>query len=114
MWSIMVALPSLLVIAFLAPCPLCRRARLHQLVDHRIHQRLERGVDDVGGHPDRSPAVAVLVLALDQGARDRAGAAVEDTDAIVYQRQAFDIFLVLAEILAQSDVECVDGTVAFG
>src|ERR1700681_4266731 len=56
-----------------------RRAGLHQLVDDRIHQRLERGVDDVGRHPDGGPALAALVLALDQDPRDRLGAGVEDT-----------------------------------
>ena len=42
------------------------------------------------------------------------GAAVEDTHAVVDQLQALDVFLVLAEILAQRDVERVDGAVAFG
>lgn len=49
---------------------------------------------------------------LDQDARDRASAAVEDTDPIVDQRQALDVLLVLAEVLAQGDVERIDGTVA--
>src|SRR6202035_4231131 len=66
------------------PC-LPRRARLHQLVDDRIHQRLERGIDDVGRDADRGPMLAGLVLALDQHAGDRLGAAIEDAHAIVDQ-----------------------------
>src|SRR4051794_8592138 len=67
-----------------------RCARLYQLVEYRIHQRLERGVDDVGRDADRGPSLALLVLALDQHPRDRLGAAIEDTDAIVDQLQAID------------------------
>ena len=47
-------------------------------------------------------------------ARHRFGAAIEDTHAVVDQLQALDIFLVLAEVLAQRDVERVDRAVAFG
>src|SRR6202035_583159 len=90
-----------------------RRAGLHQLVDDRIHQRLERGVDDVGRHPNGGPALAVLVLALDQDARDRLGAGVEDTHPVVSEFEAPDVGLVLAEVLAQREVEGVDWAVAF-
>ena len=55
--------------------PLSRRAGLDELVDDGIHQRLERGVDDVGRDADRGPVLAGLVLALDQHARHRFGAA---------------------------------------
>src|SRR6478609_8762589 len=89
------------------------RARFHQLVDHRIHQRLERGVDDIGRDADRGPALAVLVLALDQHPRHRFRAAIEDTHAVIDQLQAFDVFLIFAEVLAQRDIERVDGAVAF-
>ncbi|GCC47017.1 hypothetical protein chiPu_0031074, partial [Chiloscyllium punctatum] len=91
-----------------------RRARLHQLVEHRIHQRLERGVDDIGRDADRGPALAGLVLAFDQNPRDRLGAAIEDTHAVVDQLQAIDVLLVLAEVLAQRDVERIDRAIAFG
>src|SRR5580658_6371142 len=83
-----------------SPC-LPRRARLHQLVHDRIHQRLERGVDDVARDADRRPMLAGLVLALDQHAGDRLGAAVEDAHAVVGEVEALDILLVLAQILAQ-------------
>src|SRR5712691_7984055 len=56
--------------------PLRRRAGPHELVDDRIHQRLERGVDDVGRDADRGPALAGLVLALDQDAGHRLGATI--------------------------------------
>src|SRR6266850_712694 len=92
--------------------PSRRRAGLDQLVNNRIHQRLKRPVDDVGRNADGGPALALLVFALDQHPRYRLGAAIEDTDAVVDQLQAFDVFLVFAEILAQRDVKRVDGTVA--
>src|SRR5882672_12839847 len=75
-----------------------RRAGLDQLVDDRVHQRLERGIDDVGRDADRHPALAVLVLALDQHAGHRLRAGVEDTHAIVGELEAIDVALVLAEI----------------
>ena len=77
-----------------------RRAGLHQLVNHRIHQRLKRRVDDIGRYADRGPALAGLVFALDQHPRDRFRATIEDTHAIIGQLQAFDVPLVFAEILA--------------
>src|SRR5216684_9218514 len=95
------------------PERLCRRARLHQLVDDRIHQRLERSVDNVGRHPDRGPALAVLVLAFDQHARHGLGAGVEDADPVVGEIEPLDVGLVLAEIFAQREVERVDRAVAF-
>src|SRR5258708_19907191 len=60
--------------------PLPRRAGAHELVDDRVHQRLERGVDDVGRDADRGPALSGLVLALDQDARHRLGAARPDRE----------------------------------
>src|SRR4051812_6902467 len=85
-----------------------RRAGLDQLVHDRIHQRLERGIDDVGRDADRGPALPRFVLALDQHARYRFGAAIEDTHTIVGELETLDVFLILAEVLAQRDVECVD------
>ena len=35
-------------------------ADLEQPISDGVDQRLERGVDDVAGHPDRRPGVAVL------------------------------------------------------
>src|SRR4029077_18305143 len=89
-----------------------RRARLDQLVDDRIHQTLERRVDDVGRDADRGPALAGLVLALDQHARDSLGAAVEDAYPIVGEIEGIDIFLILAKVLAQREVYRVDRAVA--
>src|SRR6202030_1809853 len=91
-----------------------RRPRLHQLVDDRIHQRLERGVDDVGGHADRGPVIAVLVGALDEHARHRLCAGVEDADSIIGEFEPGDVALILAEVLAQREVERVDRAFAFG
>src|SRR5215468_1223954 len=102
-WSIMT--PS-------APSPW--GAGPHQLVDDRIHQRLERGVDDIGRDADRGPTLAGLVGALDQHARHRLGAAVEDAHAVVGELETLDVFLVLAEVLAQREVEGIDRAVAFG
>src|SRR5436190_19865736 len=90
-----------------------RCPRAHQLVDDRIHQRLERGIDDVGGNADRGPALAALVLALDQDAGHRLGATVEDTHAIVGQLEPVDIALILAKILAQRQDVRIDRAVAF-
>ena len=97
-----------------ADCITGRRAGLHQLVDDRIHQRLERRIDDIGRHADRGPTLALLVLALDQHPRHRFRAAVEDTHAIIDQLQPLDVSLVFAKILAQRDVERIDRTVALG
>src|SRR5262245_28859216 len=93
--------------------PLRRRAGPHELVDDRIHQRLERGADDVGRDPDRGPALPSLVLALDQDARHRLGAAIENAHAVVGQLEPADIALILAQVLAQGKVERVDRPVAF-
>src|SRR6185437_5143458 len=82
-----------------------RRAGFHQLEDDRIHQGLERGIDDIRRHADRGPAFARLVLAFDEHARDRRSAAVEDAHTEVRELQAVDIFLVLAEVLAQRKIE---------
>ncbi len=59
----------------------------------------------------RSPC---LVVAFDQHARHRLGAALEDTHAVIDELEALDLLLVLAEILAQRQVERVDRAVAFG
>src|SRR6202020_3525466 len=81
-------------------------------VGDRVDQRLERGVDDVAGHADRRPCVSISVAELDQNARHRIGAALEDADAIVAQFQVLDIFLVDAEVLAQSEIKRVDRAIA--
>src|SRR5215468_10999845 len=73
-----------------------RRAGPHELVDDRIHQRLERGVDDVGRDADRGPALPGLVLALDQDAGHRLGAAIENAHAVVGELEPADIALILA------------------
>src|ERR1700732_3236275 len=88
-------------------------ARLHQLGDDGIYQRLKRGINDVGRDPDRGPALAALVPALDQHARHRLGAAVEDAHPVVGELEPLDVALILADILAQRDVQGVDGAVAF-
>src|SRR3954454_6456149 len=90
-----------------------RRARPYQLVHDGIHQRLERGIDDVGRDADSGPALAAFVLALDQDAGHRFGAAVEDAHAVVGQLEPVDIALVFPEILAQREVQRVDRTDAF-
>src|SRR5579871_4213710 len=84
---------------------LSRRARFDELVDNRVHQRLERCIDDIGRDTDGTPRLALLVGAFDQNPRHGLGAAIEDTHAIIDQLEAFDEFLVLAEVLAQCDVE---------
>src|SRR3974390_1998297 len=58
-----------------------RCAGFHQLVDDRVHQRLERGINDVGRYPDRCPALAPFVRTFDQNPRHRLGAAIEDAHA---------------------------------
>src|SRR5262249_7516026 len=68
--------------------------------------------DDVRRDTDRRPTLAVLVLTLDQDAGDGPGSAIEDTNAIVRQPEALNKLLVLAEVLAQRDVERIDGTIA--
>src|SRR5437762_4692731 len=75
------------------PSWLGRRARSDELVDDGVHQRLERGIDDVRRHADCRPALPGLVLALDQHARDRLGTAIEDTHAVIDKLKALDIFL---------------------
>jgi hypothetical protein len=59
----------------------------------------------------RSPVSSV---ALDQHAGDGAGAAVEDAHLVVDQLEVRRCALVLAEVLAQRDVERVDRAVALG
>src|SRR6516165_9485573 len=93
--------------------PLRRRPGPHELVDDRIHQRLERGVDDVGRDADRGPALPGLILALDQDAGHRLGAAIENAHAVVGQLEPADVALILAQVLAQRQIERVDGPVAF-
>src|SRR6516164_2962909 len=93
--------------------PLRRRPGPHELVDDRIHQRLERGVDDVGRDADRGPALPGLILALDQDAGHRFGAAIENAHAVVGELEPADIALILAQVLAQRQIERVDGPVAF-
>ena len=58
--------------------------------------------------------VAVSVAELDQHPRHRVGAALEDAHAIVAQLEILDMLLVDAEVLAQREIERVDGAVAFG
>src|ERR1700722_3950424 len=86
-----------------------RDTDLKQPIGDRVDQRLERGVDDVAGHPDRRPGVAVSIAELDQNARHRIRAALEDA-----QFEVLDIFLVDAEVLAQRKIERVDRAVALG
>src|SRR4051794_25036662 len=62
--------------------PSRRRVRFHQFVNHRIHQGLERGVNDIGRYANGGPALSGLVFAFDQDSRDRLGAAIEDAHAI--------------------------------
>src|SRR5262250_1133558 len=88
------------------------RAGAHELVDDRIHERLKRGIDDVGRDTDRRPTLAGFVLALDQHAGDCLGPAVEDAHAVVGQLEPADVALVFAEVFAQRKIERVDGTVA--
>ncbi|MNT63837.1 hypothetical protein D3C72_2016840 [compost metagenome] len=76
-------------------------AVLQELEDDAVHQRLERGVDDVVGNAHRPPARARAIGRFDQNAGDRLGPAIEDTDLVVRKLQVFDFGLVLAEILAQ-------------
>src|SRR6185437_6560417 len=76
------------------------RSGFDQLVDDRIHQRLERSVDDVGRHPDRRPMIAGLVLAFDQDPGHGLRTAVEDAHAIIDEFQPGDEALTFAEILA--------------
>ena len=52
--------------------------------------------------------------ALDQHARHRLGAAVEDAHPVVGELEPLDIALILAEVLAQRDVEGIDRAVALG
>src|SRR5581483_10966727 len=91
-----------------------RSAGFDELVDDGIHQRLERGVDDVRRDPDRRPMIAGLVRAFDQDARHRLRAAIEDTHAIIGEREPGDVALIFAEVLAQREIERVDRTDAFG
>jgi hypothetical protein len=58
--------------------------------------------------------IAGFVGALDQHARDRLGAGVEDTHAIIGELQPGDVALIFAEVLAQREVERIDRAVAFG
>ncbi len=67
----------------------------------------------LGRHPDGGPALAVLIFAFDQHARHGLGAGIEDTHAVVGELQPGDIFLILAEVLAQRAIQRVDRTVAF-
>ena len=54
------------------------------------------------------------VAEFDQHPRHRVGAALEDAHAEVEQLQILDMLLVDAEVLAQRQVERIDGAVAFG
>src|SRR2546430_5825787 len=77
-----------------------RRAGAHELVHDRIHQRLKRRIDDVGRDADRGPALAGLVLALDQHTRYRFRAAIENAHALVGELEPADIALILTQVLA--------------
>ena len=59
----------------------------------------------------RSPSSSSLSI---KHARDRIGAAVEDTHLVVDELEIVDVALILAEVLAQRDVERIDRAVAFG
>src|SRR5947209_15701041 len=85
-----------------------RSAGADQLVNDRIHERLERGINDVGRYADGGPTVAVLVLALDENARDGLRAAIEYPHAVIAELESADIALILAEVLAQREVKRVD------
>src|SRR5947209_14710712 len=89
-------------------------AGFHQLVDDRIHQGLERGVDDVGGYAHGGPALAGFILALDQHAGNRFGSGIENANPIVGEVETLDVLLIFSEILAQGEIERVDGAVALG
>src|SRR5215216_7076897 len=78
-----------------------RGAGLDQFVDDRIHQRLERRVDDVRRYAHRGPVLAVLVLALDQHARYGLGAGIEDPHAIIRKLESVDVLLIVSEVLGQ-------------
>src|SRR5580658_11097082 len=94
--------------------PSRRSARLHKLVDDRIHQRLERRVDDVRRDPDRRPTIAGFVGTLYQHARDGLGTGIEDTHTVIRELQSRDVALVFPKVLAQRKIECIDRTVTFG
>ena len=59
----------------------------------------------------RSPS---RVGAFDENARHRVGAALEHADAIIDEPNVLDEALIGAEILAQREIERVDGAIAFG
>src|SRR5215472_10623035 len=91
-----------------------RRSRFHELVYDGIHQRLERSIDNVWGHAHRPPMLAGLVGALDQNPGNGLGAAIEDADAIIRQRESGDETLIFAEVLAQRQIERVHWPDALG
>src|SRR5262249_40048937 len=59
------------------------------------------------------PATPGPVLALDQDAGTRLGAAIENAHAVIGELEPADIALILAQVLAQGKVERVDRPVAF-
>src|SRR5215468_6157710 len=84
-----------------------------QLIRDGIDQRLETGVDDVGRHADREPALARrLVATLHQHARDRLSATGEDAHLVIDELHVLDVTLIAAQILAQRLVERVNGAIA--
>src|SRR5260370_21378918 len=91
-----------------------RSAGSDQLVHDRIHQGLERRVDDVGRNSHGGPALAGFVLALDQHAGDRFSSGIENAHPIVAEVEALDVLLILAESLAQVEIERMDAAVALG
>src|SRR5689334_14243410 len=58
--------------------------------------------------------LAALIGALDENPGDGLRAAIEDAHAIVGQGQSGDETLILAEILAQSEIKRIHRTDAFG
>ena len=58
-----------------------------ELVDDRIGQRLERGIDDIRRHAHRGPAIALAVGAFHHDAGHRLGAAGEDAHLVIHQPQ---------------------------
>src|SRR5215472_7541569 len=86
-----------------------------ELVLDGVDQRLPGGLDDVVGHPYRTPRV-VAVAGGDEHARTGGGALalVEDADFVVEQAHLPEARIEVLECLAEGVVERVDGAVARG
>src|SRR5262245_22559092 len=63
---------------------LCAQGHLfaQQFEDDRVGQRLEGGIDNIGRHADREPAIALAVAAFDQNPGRGSRAAIEDTHLV--------------------------------